>query len=76
IRLYYTRNTDTAYTVEHYLENIDGTYPTIPEATDTLSGMTGTIATYAEKAYAGFTYEATLTTPEDKTIAGDGSLVI
>ncbi|MCC3388277.1 hypothetical protein, partial [Enterocloster citroniae] len=76
IRLYYTRNTDTAYTVEHYLENVDGTYPDTPEATDTLSGMTGTTATYAEKAYAGFTYEATLTTPEDKTIAGDGSLVI
>ncbi|WP_322746762.1 doubled motif LPXTG anchor domain-containing protein, partial [Enterocloster citroniae] len=76
IRLYYTRNTDTAYTVEHYLENIDGTYPATPEATDTLSGMTGTTATYAEKAYAGFTYNASLTTPEDKTIIGDGSLVI
>jgi hypothetical protein len=33
-------NPDTPYKVEHYLQNLDGSYPTEPEDTDNLTGTT------------------------------------
>ncbi len=65
-------NTNTAYTVKHFLQNIDGTYPSEPEETDNLTGTTGASVTPAVKSYPGFTAPATQTA----TISADGSLVI
>ena len=63
---------DTAYTVNTYVMGTDGTYgePT----SDTLTGTTGSTATYAPEAREGFTVadESVLS----GTIAADGSLVL
>ncbi len=75
IDLYYTRNTNTAYAVKHYKQNIDGTYPNTPADTDNLTGVTGATVTSAdvEKTYAGFTIK-------DSNVSGviteDGTMVI
>jgi len=68
----WTPNTNTAYTVKHYLQNVDGTYPTDPTETEALTGTTGESVTPAVKFYDGFTSPATQT----KAIAADGSMVI
>ena len=64
-----------AYKVEHYQENLDGTY-TVKDTED-LRGTTGATATATAKTYEGFTEN---TTHADRvpsgTIAGDGSLVL
>src|SRR5699024_5303 len=73
IKLYYDRNTNTAYTVEYYQENLEGEGYTKVDTVNA-TGTTGAKATYEVKEYAGFTYNEELTTPEDKTIKGDGSL--
>lgn len=65
-------NTNTAYTVKHYQENIDGTYPATPTDTDNLTGTTATSVTPAVKDYTGFTAPSTQTV----TIAADGSTVV
>ncbi|MBQ8299595.1 MAG: S-layer homology domain-containing protein [Clostridia bacterium] len=69
-------NTDTQYKVKHWKEKIEGGYPERAAATDNLSGTTGEIATFTPRTYTGFEYSGDLTTPTDKTILGDGSLVI
>ena len=65
------------YKVEHYKQNVDGTYPTTPADTDNLTGQTGATVTAAPKIYEGFT--------EDTAYAGriasgavlaDGTLVL
>lgn len=70
-------NTGTAYKVEHYKQNLDGTYPVTASETDDLAGETGATVTAVAKTYEGFT--------EDKghagripegVIAADGSLVL
>ena len=63
---------DTAYTVKHYLQNLDGTYPTEPEATEPCTGTTGADAVVTLKQYEGFgsgTYAS-------EVIAADGSTVV
>ena len=35
-------NTDTVYTVEHYFQKLDGTYPETTDVIDNLSGTTDT----------------------------------
>lgn len=71
----WTVNTDTAYTVEHYQQNLDGTYALAE--TDSLTGETDATVTAAPKAYEGFTLnEDAQGTVASGTIAGDGSLVL
>ena len=67
--------TDTPYTVEHYLENLDGSYAL--DTTEPLKGTTDTTVTAAAKSYDNFTYDSTVRgTVASGNIAGDGSLVL
>lgn len=68
----WTANTNTAYTVKHYQQNVDGTYPSTPTETESLKGTTATSVTPAVKSYDGFISPAVQT----KTIAADGSMVV
>ena len=71
----WTANTNTAYTVEHYQQNLDGTYALAE--TDSLTGETDATVTAAPKAYEGFTLnEDAQGTVASGIIAGDGSLVL
>ena len=68
-------NTDTSYKVEYYLQNIDNTYPDIPEQTLNLLGITDTTVIAEQKEFEHFTLN------EEKSILsgnvdGDGSLVL
>ncbi len=47
--------------VKHYLQNIDGTYPETPEATENISGDANEYVTPAVKTYDGFISPATQT---------------
>ena len=69
---YWSPNTNTAYTVKHYQQNLDGTYPSTPTETDNLTGTTGASVTPAVKSYTGFTAPSTQT----EAILADGTLVI
>ena len=73
----WTPNTNTAYKVEHYQQQLDGTTYELKE-TDTLSGNTGDSVTAQPKTtYTGFTCDKTVTgTVESGMIAADGSLVL
>lgn len=67
--------TDTPYTVEHYLENLDGNYAL--DTTEPLKGTTDTTVTAAAKSYDNFTYDSTVPdTVASGNIAADGSLVL
>ena len=68
----WTPNTNTAYTVKHYKQKLDGTYAATPDETDNLTGTTGAEVTPAIKDYTGFTAPSTQTV----TILADGSLVV
>ena len=65
-------NTNTAYTVKHYKQQLDGTYSATPDETDNLIGTTATNVTPAVKSYTGFTAPATQTV----SILADGSRVV
>ena len=65
-------NTNTAYTVKHYQQNLDGSYPSTPTEIDNLTGTTGASVTPAVKSYTGFTAPSTQTV----TILADGSRVV
>ncbi|MCR4615359.1 MAG: InlB B-repeat-containing protein, partial [Clostridiales bacterium] len=70
-------NTDTAYTVYHYQQKTDGTYPTAATATENKTGTTATTATASAKSYTGFTCDTSINgTVSSGTIAADGSLVL
>ena len=68
----FAANTNTAYTVKHYKQNLDGSYPSTPTETDNLTGTTGASVTPAVKSYTGFTAPSTQTV----TILADGSRVV
>lgn len=68
----FTANTNTAYKVKHFKQNIDGTYPTDPTETDDLEGTTGNQTVAVAKSYEGFTAPSIT----QETIAGDGSTVV
>ena len=68
----WTANTNTAYTVKHCKEALDGTYPAELTETENLTGTTDAKVTPAVKSYTGFTAPATQTV----TIKADGSLVV
>ena len=73
----YSAKTDIQYKVEHYQQNLDGSYPATPTETDTLSGSTGTEVTATPKNYEGFTLnEDAEDTVAKGVILGDGSLVL
>ena len=80
LKLYYTRNTDTPYTIEHYQQSVENPeeYKLVEIDTETGSGVTGEKASFTPKDYTndGFEYNAALTMPEDRTITGDGKLVV
>ena len=74
----FTANGDTAYTVEHYQQNLAGDGYNLVEAdTEHLTGETDTTATANPKTYTGFTFDGTVEgTVASGNIAGDGSLVL
>ena len=67
----YTANTNTAYVVKHYKQQLDGTYSSEPDETDDLTGTTESSVTPSTKSYTGFTAPSTQT----KQISGDGTTV-
>lgn len=72
IKAKFTAQIDTNYVVKHYKQNIDGTYNTIPDDIDNLTGTTNTSTKASLKNYEGFTSPGLTQT----TIKGDGSTVI
>lgn len=68
----WTPSTNTAYTVKHYKEKLEGGYNAEPDETDNLTGTTGAEVTPAVKNYPGFTAPSTQTV----TILADGSRVV
>lgn len=69
----WTANTDTAYTVEHWQQNVnDDDYTLVAADTQTLQGTTGELTEAAANSYEGFTKKAF----EQAAIAGDGSTVV
>jgi len=69
-------NTDTGYTVEHYLQDVSGSGYTLQD-TENLTGETGETVSAADKNYTGFAENLThpnshITAP----IAADGSLIL
>lgn len=71
------KNASAAYTVEHYLEELDGTYTKDEQATETLSGRIGEQASATPKYYLGYSEN---TEHQDRVASGivkeDGSLVL
>ena len=61
------------YTVNHYQQNLDGTYPSTPTDTEKKSGEVGTEVTPTVKTYPGFTAPSTNKTV---TIKSDESTVV
>lgn len=71
----WTAETDTAYKVVHYQEQLDGAF--VLHETEELTGTTGQEVTAQPKTYEGFTVDYDVTgTVKEGTIAGDGSLVL
>jgi uncharacterized repeat protein (TIGR02543 family) len=72
----WTANTNTAYKVEHYQQDVSTNGYTLNE-TENLTGTTATTATAAAKSYTGFTENTTygLRVPSG-TVAADGTLVL
>ena len=69
----WTANTDTAYKVEHYLQNLDNTnYPSTPFEIDNLTGTTDTLTNGTVNTYEGFTSPSIT----QSNINGNGSTVI
>ena len=67
----WTANTDTRYTVIHWLENADDNEYSYRES-ETRTGATGAQTSAAAKSYTGFTAQ----TIAQQTIAGDGSTIV
>lgn len=63
------------YKVAHYLQNADGTYPSTPYETDSLSGAVGGTATYTAKNYSSSGYGSPAT-PTSQTINANGNTVV
>ncbi len=68
----FVQDENTAYTVNHYKEKADGTYPEKPDDTQELYGATDSSVSPETNTYAGFD------SPAEKTveIAADGSTVV
>ena len=71
----YTAADDTDYTVEHYLENLDGSFTL--EETEYLNAKTDTDVTATEKSYTGFTFDSSVAgTVQSGKVDAEGSLVL
>ena len=68
-------NTGTAYTVEHYLQELDGIYPETPNYIDNLSGTTDTQTNALAKDYEWFTLSGNIEDYQDN-IDGHGTTVV
>ena len=76
IKVYYVKKTYT-YKVEHYIQNLDGTWPNEPKDTDTINNVKyGDIAGYEENSYTGFTFDDTLTKPENGIKDVNGNITV
>ena len=75
---HFTVNTNTAYTVEHYQQNVDDDEFTLVEAaTENKEGTTDTTANAVAKSFTGFTVDnENVNAIASGNIAGDGSLVL
>ncbi len=60
------------YTVNHYKQQLDGTYSSTPDKTEDLTALAGATRTPARSEWVGFTAPA----GQQVTIAGDGSTVV
>ena len=77
LKLYYKANTSTGYKVEHYKQRADGSYSSVADETENLSGTTGASVNATAKEYAGYTEDTENSNRVvSGTIAGDGSLVL
>ncbi|MCR4650017.1 MAG: DUF4214 domain-containing protein [Lachnospiraceae bacterium] len=72
IKALWKKATDTPYTVEHYKQKLDGTYPASANETESFTGTTNAKVTPEVKTYKGFTAPATQTLK----IKADGSLTV
>lgn len=74
----WTPSGNVTYKVEHYCENLDGTYPTdANENEEVITGTTGETVTATAKSYPGFTFDETVTgTVKSGEVLADGSLVL
>ncbi len=71
----YTAADGTDYTVEHYLENLNGGFTL--EETESLKAKTDEAVTATEKSYTGFTFDKTVEgTVQSGTVDAGGSLVL
>ena len=73
--------TDVDYTVEFYYQNVDGTYPTSANSSETRQGKTDstvsvTAADKADKDNGKYVYDTAASNIESGTVAADGSLVL
>lgn len=68
----WTEDTNTSYTVIHWLENADDDGYSADTAVDTKYGKTGADTAASARSYTGFTAQ----TITQKTIAGDGSTIV
>ena len=72
----WTANTNTAYTVEYYQQNLEDTGYTLAD-TEKETGTTGNIVNAVTKSYPGFTYdENNALNVKTGAVAADGSLVL
>ena len=71
-KLKITAADSVAYKVEHYKQNLDGSYNNTPDDIDHLSGTAGTLTAAAAKDYPGFT----LGTVTQEKIKSDGTTTI
>ncbi len=68
---------DTLYKVEHYLQNLDGSYPDAAHETIDHKGQTGSHVTAIPKYYEGFVFDSDHgLNKQSGQIHGDGSLVL
>ncbi|MBQ8005059.1 MAG: S-layer homology domain-containing protein, partial [Clostridia bacterium] len=73
----FTANTGTVYKVEHYKQNLDGTYPSAASETENLTGTTNASVTATPKSYEGFTEDTDHALRiASGTVLADGSLVL
>ncbi len=79
---YFVRKTNISYKVEHYYQNLDGSYPSKAANDDikTYTGITGASVSVTNEMLqnkAGFTHTTVADLSKERgTIAGDGSLVL
>ena len=71
-QLVITAADSVTYKVEHYKQNLDGSYNNTPDDIDPLSGTAGTLTAAAAKDYPGFTHG----TVTQEKIKSDGTTII